>query len=367
MLCSARPSALPKLQQATSPHWAVLQPSSHAGPPRRLAAAAAPRRTGRRRLGARARAQAEYQDLLSTLQTLGDDELAEWAAQHRQRLTLPFLGWLSDEELAASSADPDQQQRLWELGSKLMALREGLSPVGNEVLQAELRAAALRCSCSGSMDDGDDDSGDEEEGNAGSTAGAGEDAQRQQQQAALASPAFSSAVQQIAALGLSPEGMVLFQQQAAALAAVVGVSRARSLTEVVGRAKVQSQRQLHSMAEADAAVRILDVLLSVPERVERAALLPDAFTPSASRADVDDDAAYFSPDEDQVYTTPLRLLHAIDLYLARLRGSSTPAGQHVPALVSGGLGLSLAQLKAVLLELREDVEAYALGGEGDSC
>lgn len=61
--------------------------------------------------------------------------------------------------------------------------------------------------------------------------------------------------------------------------------------------------------------------------------------------DVDDDAAYFSPDEDQVYTTPLRLLHAIDLYLARLRGSSTPAGQHVPALVSGGLGLSLAQLK----------------------
>ena len=194
------------------------------------------------------------QDLLSTLQTLGDDELAEWAAQHRQRLTLPFLGWLSDEDLAASSADPDQQQRLWELGSKLMALREGLSPVGNEVLQAELRAAALRCSCSGSMDDGDDDSGDEEEGNAGSTAGAGEDAQRQQQQAALASPAFSSAVQQIAALGLSPEGMVLFQQQAAALAAVVGVSRARSLTEVVGRAKVQSQRQLHSMAEADAAV-----------------------------------------------------------------------------------------------------------------
>jgi hypothetical protein len=193
---------------------------------------------------------ARPQDMLSTLEPLSDDELAAWAVQHRERLTLRFLSWLSDEELAASSSDPDQQQRLWELGSKLMALREGLSPVGNEVLQAELRAAALRCSAS------IHDSDDEEPGN---RQGTQQQQQQQQQQQlsppAVTSPGFASAVQQTAALGLSPEGLTLFQQQAAALEAVVGFSRARSLTEVIGRAKVEEQAQLERLADADAAVR----------------------------------------------------------------------------------------------------------------
>jgi hypothetical protein len=201
------------------------------------------------------------QELLSTLQSLSDPELAAWAAQHRERLSLPFLGWLSEEELAASSDEPDHQQQLWELGSKLMALREGLSPVGNEVLQAELRAAALRCSSGSGGAGGGDGSDEEEEAEGGQH-------QRQRRQntqqppaaaaaaasTALATPAFSSAVSAAAALGLSPEGMSLFQQQAAALEAVVGTSRATSLTEVIGRAKVQDQRQLKGLAESDAAV-----------------------------------------------------------------------------------------------------------------
>ena len=83
--------------------------------------------------------------------------------------------------------------------------------------------------------------------------------------------------------------------------------------------------------------------------------------PSAARADpsaacciasaallagVDEDAAYFSPEEEQLYTTPLRLLQAIDLYLSHLAGSggTAPRGS-LPALAGGGLGLSAAQLQ----------------------
>ena len=89
-------------------------------------------------------------------------------------------------------------------------------------------------------------------------------------------------------------------------------------------------------------------------------------------AAVDDDADYFSPGEDQVSTTPLRLLQAIDLYLARLQGGRTTAGpagagRQPAALMGGGQGLSLAQLEAVLWELREDVEGAWAGSDGETC
>ena len=85
---------------------------------------------------------------------------------------------------------------------------------------------------------------------------------------------------------------------------------------------------------------------------------------------MDDDAAYFSPDEDLVFTTPLRLLQAIDLYSSRLHGSArvADASGRPPAQLGGlSLGLTLPQLQAALRELREDVEAYWAGGDGDAC
>lgn len=213
------------------------------------------------------------QELLRELEALGEAELAAWAAAHRDRLSLSFLGWLSEEELASAAEEPPRQQALWELGSRLMALREGLSPVANDVLQAELRAAALSCSgtdsCSSAeeADDAAADTADAQRRQEWLRGAAAQQAQRAQQgapPAALATPSFASAVQRTAALGLSPEGMVLFEQQAAALEAVVGTSRARSLTEVIGRAKVQDARQMQRLAESDAAVsaaRVASMLL----------------------------------------------------------------------------------------------------------
>lgn len=99
-----------------------------------------------------------------------------------------------------------------------------------------------------------------------------------------------------------------------------------------------------------------------------------------------------------MYTTPLRLLQAIDLYLSRLERSKTaPEGhQQAAALAGDTLGLPLQELKvqhqgvgrlgcaatsvpirlsawallrvqATLSSLRDDVEAYWQAGEGDSC
>lgn len=85
---------------------------------------------------------------------------------------------------------------------------------------------------------------------------------------------------------------------------------------------------------------------------------------------MDDDAAYFSPDEDQLYTTPLRLLQAIDLYERHLtapRGGSAAGGGPVAALAGASLGASLPQLLRALRDLREDVEAHWAGSDGEEC
>lgn len=72
-----------------------------------------------------------------------------------------------------------------------------------------------------------------------------------------------------------------------------------------------------------------------------------------------------------MFTTPLRLLQAIDLYLSRLQGGRSAAadagGRTAAQLVGAGIGLNLAQMQAALRELREDVEAYWSGSDSDAC
>lgn len=84
---------------------------------------------------------------------------------------------------------------------------------------------------------------------------------------------------------------------------------------------------------------------------------------------MDDAAFYLDSDdeqgEEQLHTSPLRLLQAVDLYVARLDNPGTTA-RALAALGAGAQQLSTPRLRAVLRELREDVQAYweAAGGGG---
>lgn len=178
---------------------------------------------------------------------------------------------------------------------------------------------------------------------------------------------LASVVRSTAALGLSPEGMQMLQQQAAALETVLGQAKARSLVELMGRARVGDvPRMGRQLAYADAARRILEVLLEQPHREARRALLPEAFMPTAPGAGPTDEdhatdegsATDDDQDQDLLYTTPLQLLQAVDLYLSRLRGSGgrREAAAGVPLLdVPGRRGDDLAD---DLEGLRQDILEY---------
>lgn len=54
---------------------------------------------------------------------MDDDALTNWALANRASLTLDLLSWIARAQLEAAAAE---KERLWALGSKLMAVREGL-------------------------------------------------------------------------------------------------------------------------------------------------------------------------------------------------------------------------------------------------
>lgn len=286
-----------------------------------------------------------FQDLVNHLVSLDTPSLASWARDNRDHITLDLLGYIADKEQMSTTKKYDNEHnRLWTLGSTLMAAREGLEPMNAEQLLEELRLAAEETATQQA-----------ESTRVTST--------QQNNNKQASSSAFPTVVKQTAELGLSPEGMALLHQQAVALESIVGISRARSLTEVIGRKKIETQKEqqniLNMTAQVDVANRILEVLVGIPDRQERAALLGDAFTPppgdmvQIKQQDDDDDD---DEEEEQVYTSPLRLLQAIDLMLARVDEESYYSGESSGEEYNYGGGTE--GTRVVLEELRDDVVKY---------
>ena len=119
-------------------------------------------------------------------------------------------------------------------------------------------------------------------------------------------------------------------------------------------------------------------------------MLPDAFTPpsggrgAAAQAvaaagaaagagqlgELDwgwEEPGYEAFEEDQLFTTPVQMLRAVDLYAARLERGAAPESL-LPALPPGSGDGSVEHLLRVLAELREDTLSVwegASGGQDD--
>ncbi|CAG9463509.1 unnamed protein product [Pedinophyceae sp. YPF-701] len=109
---------------------------------------------------------------------------------------------------------------------------------------------------------------------------------------------------------LSPKGGQEALVAADALGTSLAVQRRRSAVELVGR-KYLNPGEAAIPATVNAASRILEALMSIPDADERAAMLPEAFTPPS------DDTPAAREGEDLLYTTPVVLLQAVDLELLR--------------------------------------------------
>ena len=104
------------------------------------------------------------------------------------------------------------------------------------------------------------------------------------------------------------------------------VSRKDSATALLGRVPV-GERELRTLNMVTSERRIIDVLLTVPDGPEREETLTDALTPpettdegdaddddaSEKQMRLDDDSGVLTGDEEEVFTTPARLLAAVEL------------------------------------------------------
>ena len=102
------------------------------------------------------------------------------------------------------------------------------------------------------------------------------------------------------------------------------VSRRDSATALLGRVPV-GERELRTLNMVTSERRIIDVLLTVPDGPEREETLTDALTPpettdggdddgaSEKQMRLDDDSGVLTGDEEEVFTTPARLLAAVEL------------------------------------------------------
>jgi hypothetical protein len=141
---------------------------------------------------------------------------------------------------------------------------------------------------------------------------------------------------------LTPEGVARAHADAEELAVDMRSRRKRSVQSLIGRAKLSAE-QADTLMAGSAASRILDMLLSLPTPAERAALLPDCFTPPARAADGgsrsdEGGAGGEQAQEEEMWCTPSQMLSEVE---ARVRAVSGDGLGGADALGAAGTRVAL--------------------------
>lgn len=133
----------------------------------------------------------------------------------------------------------------------------------------------------------------------------------------------------------------LLEEQARALEATIGVQKAQSLVELLGRKTLSAEERnrIKNIPQKRDAERVLEVLVCVEDRRERCSVMKEAFIPVSE----DDDNM---GDEEAISTTPMALYQEIISWQGKYED-----GTNIEIMAD----LPQQQVQEILQELREDV------------
>ena len=231
----------------------------------------------------------KYDALLSTLESTPADLFTDTVYEMREEFTVTFY------EYAAEKVDAMQKQGDAEAANALDNL------CGRVMAAADTAFGAV----TGSLGDGSELKEMDENGNTCLTAV--EEAELAKRWDAVSAK-------------LAEEG----ELNAIAQETKNATSRRDSVVAILGRVPM-GEKELRTLNMVTAERRIIDVLLEVPSGPEREEMLSDALTPpervdddesedsTRNQMTLDDDSGVLTGEEEEVFTTPARLIAAVEL------------------------------------------------------
>ena len=250
--------------------------------------------------------------MLECLVEKDDRQLEDWYKDNRESVTVSFLQWLSEH---------DQEEHIEVLGRQLTAMSMGLV-VGDGTVQQLTEADRNSGAGIGSGTESSVEEDAPEREYAGATTSGRDEGKKGVHDSRIVdvfalgasspSPSSITSSDPLMSRKLSSESLRLLQQQAAALEATMGVRKAESILHLLGRKQVSSSdEQSMTLIEKDASTRILEVLVQIRDRAQRAVMLAEALIP------LSEDDSYLDEEEGEevLSTTPFVLLQTIDRHL----------------------------------------------------
>ena len=152
---------------------------------------------------------------------------------------------------------------------------------------------------------------------------------------------------------VSGESMQLLQQQAMALEATIGIQKAESIVQLLGRKRLSTEEmdRMQQVPDKSNAWRILEVLVQIEDRLERRDLMEEAFLPLNNEVHSSEDVdGFFEEDMEALSTTPMALYQEVRSCLRSAERFDTLLKD-----ISADANSDAAKIKATLEQLQDDI------------